>query len=240
MTGADLALLVAGLLVAGFSKGATALGLPLIATPLLASVFGPRDAVAIVAVPILATNTILLLQDWRHLRALSGLRAFLVLNAIGAAVGTQLVAHIDQRAFAVLIAGVVGLFLLRGDRAAGHRALGPLVGLIGGLLQGTTSISGPVIGSYFHALRLAPREYVLTLALVFELNAFTQIAGYAAAGIYTPALLGLGAAGCLPAIAGLFAGVALRGRLDPRTTRRLIVILLISSVAGLLWRTFIS
>ena len=202
--------------------------------------FGPRDAVAIVSLPLLATNTMLLLQDWRRIGTLSGLRAFLVPNFIGAAVGSQLVAHIDQRAFALLISGMVGIFLLGGDRTAGHRALGPLVGLIGGLLQGTTSISGPVVGSYFHTLRLAPRDYVLTLALVFELNAVTVIAGYAAAGIYTPALLGLGAAGCLPAMAGLLAGVALRGRLDPRWTRRLVVTLLIASVASLLWRTFIS
>ena len=39
----QLLTLVVGLVIAGLAKGATAMGLPLIATPILASVLGPKE-----------------------------------------------------------------------------------------------------------------------------------------------------------------------------------------------------
>ena len=39
------------------------MGLPLIATPILASVFGPKEAVVIITIPIFVANTILVLQS---------------------------------------------------------------------------------------------------------------------------------------------------------------------------------
>ena len=41
------------------------MGLPLIATPILAGAFGPRMAVTIVTIPIFAANTLLLVQGMR-------------------------------------------------------------------------------------------------------------------------------------------------------------------------------
>src|SRR5439155_15832648 len=52
----QLLTLVAGLGVAGLAKGATAMGLPLIATPILAGVFGPEQAVVIITIPIVLPN----------------------------------------------------------------------------------------------------------------------------------------------------------------------------------------
>ena len=52
MSAIDLSILVVGLAFAGLAKGATGMGLPLVATPILASVFGPRMAVVIVTIPI--------------------------------------------------------------------------------------------------------------------------------------------------------------------------------------------
>ncbi|MEK6225690.1 MAG: hypothetical protein AABM40_05265 [Chloroflexota bacterium] len=61
----QLLTLVVGLATAGLAKGATAMGLPLIATPILASVFGPKQAVVIITIPIFVANTLLVLQSWR-------------------------------------------------------------------------------------------------------------------------------------------------------------------------------
>ncbi|MBI3521604.1 MAG: sulfite exporter TauE/SafE family protein [Chloroflexi bacterium] len=241
----DLLILVAGLAFAGFAKGLTGMGLPLVATPILAGVFGPRAAVVIVTIPILASNTILVLQGFRRLDVLRGTVPVIVACVIGTIIGVNLLAQLDQRTFALLITVMVALFLLRGDRLLGDdpaarraRIIGPLFGLVGGVMLGTTSIGSPVIGSYFHARRLPPRDYVIAVATVFQISAITQLIGFSLLGLYTPEIVALGLFGLVPTLLALMAGVFLRGRVDPQLFRRLIVALLVVSVANLLWRSF--
>lgn len=242
---ADLLILVFGLAVAGFAKGTTGMGLPLLATPILAGVFGPRAAVVIVTIPIFASNSLLLVQGWRRLDVLRGIAPIVVASAIGTAIGVNLLALLDQRSFAILISIMVLIFLLRGDRLIGDdpgarraRILGPVVGFVGGVLQGTTSIASPLIGSFFHARKLDRHDYVIVLAAIFELNSVIQLIGYALLGLYTPDVLAIGLLGLVPTLLALMAGIFFRSRLDQSRFRQLIVVLLILSVANLLWKSF--
>lgn len=241
----DLVVLVAGLALAGLAKGTSGMGLPLIATPILAGVFGPRMAVTIVTIPIFAANSLLLTQGFRRHALLRDIGPFFVASALGTAIGTLLLTQLDQRTFAILISIMVAIFLMRGDRLLGDdpaalraRVLGPLVCFVGGVLQGTTSIASPLVGSYFHAQRLPAADFVFVLAAIFELNSIIQLIGYGAQGLYTPEVVAIGLVGLVPTLLALAAGIALRGRLDPRRFRQLIVALLVLSVANLLWRTF--
>ena len=241
----DLLILIVGLGIAGFAKGTTGMGLPLVATPLLAGVFGPKAAVVIVTMPIFAANSLLLLQGWRRLEVLRGIAPILLASAIGTAIGVNLLALLDQRTFAVLISIMVVVFLMRGDRLIGDdpgarraRILGPLVGFVGGVLQGTTSIASPLIGSFFHARRMDRHEYVIVLAAIFELNAAIQLVGYALLGLYTPDIVAIGLLGLVPTLLALMAGIFFRARLDQARFRQLIGVLLVLSVANLLWRSF--
>ncbi len=243
----QLLTLVAGLGIAGLAKGATAMGLPLIATPILATVFGPKQAIVIITIPIVVANTLLVLQGWRSLSLLRALVPLLLANAIGTVIGAFLLAGLDQRTFALLITAMVVVFLLRGERVVGvdpaarrARLLTPFVGFAGGVMQGTTSISAPIIGSYFNALRLPPREYVVTVAAVFQLSSIVQLGSYSALGLFTPELITLGVIALVPMLLALMAGMALRDRLDPVRFRQLIVVLLVASVANLLWRSFLA
>ena len=241
----DLLILILGLGVAGFAKGTTGMGLPLVATPLLAGVFGPKAAVVIVTIPIFAANSLLLLQGWRQLDVLRGIVPILLASAVGTALGVNLLALLDQRTFAILISIMVAIFLVRGDRLIGDdpgarraRILGPAVGFVGGVLQGTTSIASPLIGSFFHARKMDRHAYVIVLAASFELNATIQLAGYALLGLYTPDILAIGLLGLVPTLLALMVGIFFRGRLDQGRFRQLIVVLLVLSVANLLWRSF--
>ncbi len=243
----QLLTLIAGLGIAGLAKGATAMGLPLIATPILATVFGPKQAIVIITIPVVVANTLLVLQGWRSLSLLRALVPLLLANAIGTVIGAYLLAGLDQRTFAALITAMVVVFLLRGERLVGAepaarrtRVLTPFVGFAGGVMQGTTSISSPVIGSYFNALRLPPREYVVTVAAVFQLSSIVQVGSYWALGLFTPELITLGVIALVPMLLALMAGMALRDRLDPVRFRQLIVVLLVASVANLLWRSFLA
>ena len=64
--------------------------------------------------------------------------------------------------------------------------------------------------------------------------------GYAALGLFTPEILGIGLVGLVPTLLALAAGIFLRGRLDAERFRQLIVVLLVASVASLRWRTFVA
>jgi hypothetical protein len=242
----DLAIVVAGLVIAGSAKGLAGMGLPLIATPILAGVFGPRAAVVIVAFPIFVANTLLLVTGWRRIPAVIGeIVPILVAGAIGTIAGVSLLAQLDQRVFAILISALVALFLLRGERLLGSdpsarrvRLAGPVVGLVGGALQGSTSIASPIVGGYFHTRRLASPDFVVVLAALFQLNSVVQIGGFLAYDLLTPELLGLGLLGIVPTLVGLIAGIELRGRISETRFRQVIVVMLVLSVANLLWRTF--
>jgi uncharacterized membrane protein YfcA len=242
---AELLILVAGLAVAGLAKGISGMGLPLIATPILAGVFGPRMAVTIVTIPIFAANSLLLIQGFRKRELLRGIVPLFLASAVGTAIGTLLLAQLDQRTFAALITIMVVVFLARGDRLLGDdpaalraQVLGPVVCFVGGVLQGTTSIASPLVGSYFHAQRLAAADFVFVLAAIFELNSVVQLVGYGLQGLYTPEVLAIGLLGLVPTLLALAVGIALRGRLDSRRFRQIIVVLLVLSVANLLWRSF--
>ena len=241
----DLLILIVGLGVAGFAKGTTGMGLPLVATPILAGVFGPKAAVVIVTIPIFAANSLLLVQGWRRLEVLRGIAPIVVASAIGTMIGVNLLALLDQRTFAILISIMVVIFLARGDRLIGDdpgatraRILGPVVGFVGGILQGTTSIASPIIGSFFHARKMDRHDYVVVLAAIFELNAAIQLVGYSLLGLYTPNIVAIGLLGLVPTLLALMVGIYFRGRLDQRRFRQLIVVLLVLSVANLLWRSF--
>jgi uncharacterized membrane protein YfcA len=242
----ELIVLVVGLGVAGLAKGLSGMGLPLIATPILAGVFGPRMAVTIVTIPIFVANSLLVIQGLRNRGLLRGIAPLIVASIVGTAIGTLLLAQLDQRTFAILIASMVVIFLARGDRLLGDdpsalraRILGPVVCFVGGVLQGTTSIASPLVGSYFHSRRLRPTEFVFVLASIFELNSVVQLIGYSLQGLFTADIVALGLLGLVPTLLAMMLGIYLRGRLDATLFRRLIVALLVFSVANLLWRTFV-
>jgi uncharacterized membrane protein YfcA len=188
---------------------------------------------------------LLLAQGWRRLEILRGISPIIIASAIGTMIGVNLLALLDQRTFAILISIMVVIFLSRGDRLIGDdpgarraRILGPVVGFVGGVLQGTTSIASPLIGSFFHARKMDRHDYVVVLAAIFELNAAIQLVGYSLLGLYTPDILAIGLLGLVPTLLALMAGIYFRGRMDQRRFRQLIVVLLVLSVANLLWRSF--
>lgn len=243
----ELITLIVGLGVAGLAKGMSGMGLPLIATPILAGVFGPKIAVTVVTIPIFVSNSLLLTQGFRRRGLLTGVVPFIVASMIGTAIGTLLLARLDERTFAILITAMVVVFLARGDRLLGDdpqalraRILGPFVCFVGGILQGTTSIASPLVGSYFHAQRLPPADFVFVLAAIFELNSLVQFVGYSLQGLYTPEVIAIGLVAVVPTLIALAVGIYLRGRLDAVWFRRLIIALLVISVVNLLWRTFAS
>lgn len=236
----QIALLVVTLGVAGVAKGVTGMGLPLIATPILAAILGPRAAVIVMSLPVLVTNLVLVYEGRRSFGRMREIWPLAAAGGAGVVIGVLLLARLDQNVVGLIIAGAVVLFLAGGDRlldkvprpiAAG--AVGPILGAISGVLQGTTSIGSPLIAGYMHTWRLPPRDFVASLAAIFSVWAAVHVAGLARVGLYDQQLLVLSVLALAPTLVALGLGVRLRDRLGTAAFRRFVTALLLVSAVVL-------
>ena len=101
----------------GLVKGATGMGLPIVAIPILASFLGVPTAVALLCLPIVVTNT---WQVWRF-RADFYTADFLPMlilgGVVGIGLGTRLITSVPERglslALAVMVLAYVGWALAK-------------------------------------------------------------------------------------------------------------------------------
>ncbi|ODT72787.1 MAG: hypothetical protein ABS75_03005 [Pelagibacterium sp. SCN 63-23] len=234
----DLARLVimgAALAAGAVVKGATGMGLPLVALPVLATVFGLQHAVALMTVPILYTN---LFQVWRfraHARdsRMGFLPPFLVGGAIGVAIGTWALTSLPERALllalGLILLSYVGLRLFLPHVAIGPalaRKTGPLAGLGAGVLQGATGISAPIGVTFIHAMALEREALVFAISTMFLLFALTQMAALGLAGVLGPTELMEGALALVPILLFMPIGQALAARLSRQAFDRMMLIFL--------------
>ena len=88
----SLAILCVGLILGGMIKGATGAGLPIIAVPFIASVFDIRVAVILLVAPNFFTNIWQMVKYRPHNAEPELAARFALYGAMGAIVGTSLLA----------------------------------------------------------------------------------------------------------------------------------------------------
>lgn len=192
MTFEFLLVVILGLGLSGFVKGATGVGLPLVAVPALAAFIGVPHALAILVVPLIVTNV---WQVWRYRAQREGtefLIRLLPAGALGIALGTWALATLPLRALSSVLAWMVVAYVvlqlarpnLRISEPA-VRTMAPAVGLIAGVLQGATGISAPVSITFVHAAGLTRHAFVFAISSMFLLFAIVQFGALAVAGIMT-------------------------------------------------------
>jgi uncharacterized membrane protein YfcA len=116
------------------------------------------------------------------------------------------------------------------------RTWGLGAGFLAGLLGGAVGTPGPPVVVYATTQGWSPRTMKANTMAFFVVNQGVILAGYWWAGLFTREVLMVSAAYVLPALAGLGAGVALFGRLDPERFRRAVFgLLLVSGVVLLVW-----
>jgi uncharacterized membrane protein YfcA len=243
VTPLEITVLVAALGLAGLAKGVTGMGLPLFATPILATVLGARTAVVVMSIPIFITNLLLIIEGRDALPVLRTIWPIALAGAGGVIVGLNLLVRIDQNVLSLVIAALVVVVLARGERVLGDdpaalrvRVLGPVMGAVGGVLMGATSIASPAVAGYFHALRLAPRDFVVALALLFQILGTVQVVGLWRLGQYDGEVFRVAVFALVPMLLTLLVGMRLRRSLDSAVFRRVIAGFLLLSAIVLVWQ----
>lgn len=228
-------------------KGITGMGLPPVALPVLAVFVGVEDAVVVMAIPTVVTNFALLVGNWEQRAENPVLVPAVAACAVGGVLGAWLLTNLEERVIAVLMAVLVAAYVA--SRLSGrHRTLAPgvarraaaPVGLAGGVVQGATGLSGPLFGSFLHALDLRQPVYVFSIAALFQFSAATQVAALAVLGRYDGRLLGLSLLASALAVAVVVGVRAMAPRVPERAFDTLVLLVLVGSVAAMLVDAFTS
>ena len=216
-------------------KGATGMGLPLVALPVLTTVFGLQHAVGLMTIPLIVTNV---WQVWRfraEARAprLGFMPWFLVGGAVGIALGTWALTALPERVL-VLSLGAILLVYVALRIATPHwvlslelaRRLGPLAGIGGGTLQGATGISAPIGVTFIHSMNLERAAHVFAVSAMFLTFAVVQLPSLWLAGVMRPEWLLQGLLALIPILVFMPLGQWISGKLSRRAFDRMILVFL--------------
>lgn len=219
----SLFVIFAALSLGGILKGATGAGTPIVAVPVMAAFFDVRLAVIIMAAPNLISNLwqqILYRQN--HLPGHFALK-FAVAGAIGAVLGTSMLALLPVKFLSLLLAvsvfSYVGLriaspsFRLELDTA---KKLALPMGIGGGILQGAAGISAPIAVSFLNAMRLERPVFIVTISAFFSAMSVGQIPALYAYGLLDTRLLLLSALALIPMLCAMPVGAFIAKRMSPK------------------------
>jgi uncharacterized membrane protein YfcA len=238
-----LALLVGAVFAGGIANGLIGLGMALFVVNVLAAAFGAKDAVVAMSILTPVTSG---LQIWLN-RAAAIILPRLVPVLAGALLGTIFGAQLLIVLPAWVISLALGIFTVefvvdqaRRERPqlADHRErmFGPLAGFVSGTTNGAIGASGPIIGSFLLAIGLRAREFVFAISTVFFFQSLIRAGLFVVFDQYRASIVITAVALLAPALVGQQVGLRLRGRLDPLTFKRIILVVLFISSLNLLAR----
>jgi len=240
-------LVAVAFMVAAYVKGATAMGFPLIATPMVALLVDIRTAYVLLLAPNILMDVFQIARGgppWRLWRRLG-----MVLAAIvpGVFLGTAVLLAVPERAVYVALAGMILLFLSTRRLGASLRVparlepgLGAAVGLLGGTLNGLTNAVGPVAAVYLLALDLPKRDLVRGLASVFLTAKVSQLAAISGWGLYTGPLVLGSCALSLAALGAFWLGLRTQDRVRQETFRTIMSLLLFCMALFFIYRGLLA
>jgi uncharacterized membrane protein YfcA len=239
-------LVILCLLAAAFMKGATGMGFPLIATPILTLLLDIRSAVVVLIVPSMLMDIAQIVRGVFPSNLLKRLFGFVLLGVIGAYMGTAFLVTLPLWVLNLCLGVVVLVFvaanLLQPDLRISPKAeklLSPLIGFATGFFNGMTNVSGPVLAMYFYSLRLPKTEFVKAVATIFFIVKCGQIVALSSWNQFSWPLFQLSLILIVLLCAGFYAGLKTQDRINQRVFNRGLLVVLIIIGATLILRALI-
>jgi uncharacterized membrane protein YfcA len=238
VSGTELAIVLAAVVIGSVAKSVTGMGLPVIAIPIAALFVDIETAVVVIAFPNVLINTILGARERHSWHETRDLPVLAVAGIAGAVVGPLLFVNVPETplvvAVIVAILVYVVLFFAHPDLRTTperSRTLAPPVGLLAGVFQGAIGISGPIVGSWIHSYRLSRSAHILSVTTLFMLTGVTQLVVLTANGELS-GRVGATLLACIPVLASIPLGTWLRHRVSVRGFDLAIIgVLTVSAIA---------
>lgn len=218
-------------LFAGTIKGLIGLGLPTTVLGILAQFADPRQAIALLLLPILLSN---LWQIYRG-KMLAGtfkkLWPFCVTMCVLIYISTQFAATFSTGLLTLIVGVVIVVFVVtnvfvkslqiseKRDRAY-QVGLGSVAGIMGGI----TSLWAPPVVMYLFSKNLSKDEFVASVGLLLMSGCIPLLAGYVTAGLTTPSLLLYSLLMVIPTLIGFSLGEYARSFLKAEQFRKILLV----------------
>jgi uncharacterized protein len=226
--------------VASFVMGLTGFGIALVAMAFLPYLMEPAAAIVLLTIYAFVFSVVVVVQLRRDV-APRTLMDLSLGSIVGTAPGVWVLASLPTSLLNRLIGAVLLVVVaLEFRRALPERLIargwGMGAGFLAGLVGAAVGTPGPPVIVYATTQGWSPRTMKANIMAFFVLNQGVILFGYWWAGLLTRPVLELTVSLALPALAGVLAGVALFGRLDPVRFRRVVFVLLLLSGLVLLVR----
>jgi uncharacterized membrane protein YfcA len=241
-----IVLIIGTFILAGCVKGVTGMGLPTVAMGLLGLLMTPAEAAIFLMIPSLTTNLWqflagphrfgLLCRMWPMLLTIS----IATWAAAGMIAGTSTGRATMYLGLALVSYAALGLSNIRMAVDTRYEAwLSPLVGAATGVITGATGVFVIPAVPYLQALEFDKDDLVQVLGLSFTVSTLALALGLMSCGAIHASAIGASMLCTAPALVGMFAGQALRARIDARTFRILFFVGLLLLGGDLVTRTAI-
>ena len=236
------AVTIAGVFLIAFVKGAFGGGFALVGIPLLSLAMDPLTAGAILA-PLFIVMDVVALRYWSPSTwSRPDLKTLVPAMLVGTAVGTWVLAELDERAIAILMAVVslaFTLLWLRGGAQVTVRDRSLPAAVAAGFGSGLTSMvahaGGPPLAMYMLGLGLSKGLYAGTTSIFFTFGNLAKAGPWLWISPPDGTMLWLMAASAPAIPPAIWLGWKWHERLDQLTVYRLCYGLLALSAVKLLW-----
>lgn len=235
-----------GFALGGILKGATGAGAPIIAIPLMAIFYHVPFAVAVFIVPTVVSN---LWQVWVHRARLLPtvfLLRFVGVGAVGAGIGTVMLASFSSDSLKLSVAAAVFAYivfrLLKPDWQLAYEkalAMSGVSGGFAGILQGATGVSAPISITFLNAMKPERETFMATISAFFLATALVQTPLLIGFGFMTFERFWLSCLALVPLLAFMPIGSWLAERLSHHAFDRMILALLAILACRLVWESVV-
>lgn len=243
MTAESVVVIVIALAFGSFAKGLTGLGLPAVAIAILSVFFPVQHAIVVATVPVAFAN-VQVVWTWRdRLQEMPPILWSLVAAAVCVAVGTWVLANVNDLWLTVILTVWIAVFLVTAAldlripvSGSGVRVFSPLIAGAAGICQGATGISGPFIATWGYALGFVKETYVFATSLLFMSISVTHVATVAIAGLFDQERVIQGLLAIIPVAIFVPLGMRMAKRVSPRVFRFLVIGLIGLMEVRLVWK----
>lgn len=223
----------AALLLAAFVKGATGLGFPLIATPMVALLLDIRTAVTVLILPNLFMDSAQVMRDGIPYDVFRRFSNLILPTIVGVFLGTMALVKtplwILNLCLGVMVLLFVGSSLMKFEWSISPRRetfLSPSFGFVSGFLNGLTNAAGPTLAIYLYSLKLEKRTFVKSIATIFVVTKLSQLVAISTWNLFNRETLSLSIQVLLFTLAGFYAGLKAQDRVNQKTFNRGLLALL--------------
>lgn len=224
--------------MAGIVKGLVGIGLPTAVIGLLSQFIDPRQAIALLLIPMLVSNIFQAQKNGMLMPALKRFWPFALMLVVGILIFTHLAAGVSANTMALMVGVMIVIFVLvsafgkplviqeRYDRPAQF-----LFGSVAGVMGGLTALWAPPMVIYLMSKDLEKDKFVGVLGFLLVAGSVPLLFGYWQSGLTSPVMLYYSLLMTLPTLAGVWVGEKGRNLLNGDQFRWLL--LLVFFVLGL-------